>query len=55
MINTELAPAREKYNELMNNPDIIEGELQKGAAKAREYASPFLARLKDAVGIRPIK
>lgn len=55
MINTELEVAREKYNELMNNPDIIENELLKGAAKAREYATPFLAELKAAVGIRPIK
>lgn len=54
MINTELQVAREKYNELMNNPDIIEQELNKGAAKAREYATPFLAELKAAVGIRPI-
>ncbi len=55
MINTELEDAREKYNELMNNPDIIEKELQKGAVRAREYATPFLAKLKAAVGIRPIK
>ncbi|MEZ5472383.1 MAG: tryptophan--tRNA ligase [Marinicella sp.] len=54
MINTELQDAREKYNELINNPDIIENELQKGAVKARAYATPFLARLKEAVGIRPI-
>ncbi len=39
----------------MNNPDIIEAELQKGAVKAREYATPFLAKLKAAMGIRPIK
>lgn len=54
MINTELAEPREKYNELMANPVIIENELEKGAEKARSYATPFLARLKDAVGIRPI-
>ena len=55
MINTELKDAREKYLGLMDNPDIIEAELQKGAVKAREYATPFLAKLKAAVGIRPIK
>jgi tryptophanyl-tRNA synthetase len=54
MVNTELQEPREKYHELMANPDIIEQELQKGAVKAREYATPFLARLKEAVGIRPI-
>ncbi|VAW44163.1 Tryptophanyl-tRNA synthetase, partial [hydrothermal vent metagenome] len=55
MINTELKDSREKYESLINNPDIIEAELQKGAVKAREYATPFLAKLKAAVGIRPIK
>ncbi len=54
MINTELAEPREKYNELMANPAIIEKELEKGAEKARSFATPFLARLKEAVGIRPI-
>jgi len=55
MINTELQEPREKYHELMNNPDIIEQELHKGAVKARAYATPFLAKLKEAVGIRPIQ
>lgn len=55
MINTELSAPREKYNELMENPDIIEKELIKGAEKARAFATPLLAKLKEAVGIRPIK
>ncbi len=51
LINDELAPAREKYNQLLQSPDHIESVLLKGAEKAREYTVPFLAKLKDAVGI----
>ncbi len=54
LINKELAEPREKYNELIINPVIIERELKKGADKARSFAQPFLKRLKEAVGIRPI-
>jgi len=53
-LNTELQQPRQIYEELMANPAKIEYELQKGAAKARRYATDFLAQLKVAVGIRPI-
>jgi len=54
LINSELAEPRERYNELMLQPERIEKELQKGAIKAREFSAPFLAKLKKAVGIMPI-
>jgi tryptophanyl-tRNA synthetase len=54
MINAELAPARERYDELMASPALVEQILLEGAAKAREFASPFMAELRDAVGIRPL-
>lgn len=54
LINDELAPSREKYIELMNNPSVIENELRKGAEKARVYSIEFLSKLKKAVGIRKI-
>ena len=54
LINEELREPRERYNELMENPAYIEEVLQKGAAKAREYSTPFLAKLRQAVGIRPL-
>jgi tryptophanyl-tRNA synthetase len=53
-LNTELQQVRQNYEDLMANPAKIDEELQKGAAKARQSAKPFLAQLKDAVGIRPI-
>lgn len=54
LINAELAEPREKYNELILQPKLIEQELQKGADKAREFSVPFLQKLKQAVGIRKI-
>ncbi len=54
LINAELAEPRERYNELMLQPKLIEEELLKGAQKAREFSVPFLKKLKTAVGIRPV-
>lgn len=54
LVNDEIAPARERYEELMANGDFIEQELQKGAVKARDYASALLKKVRAAVGIAPI-
>ncbi|MDM3869813.1 tryptophan--tRNA ligase [Porticoccus sp. W117] len=54
LVNDELKDARERYNELLENPGYIEEELKKGAEKAREYSTPFLQKLREAVGIRPL-
>ena len=43
---------REKYFDLMANPGRIEEVLQAGAAKARKLATPFMAELREAVGLR---
>lgn len=50
-LNGILAEPREHYNELIANPAEVEKALQEGAEKARDYASPFIARLRKAVGI----
>jgi len=52
LINDELSEARERYQELIAEPGRIERELQRGAQKARAAAAPFLARIRDAIGIR---
>jgi len=52
LINAELAEPRERYQQLVSNPALIEEELQRGAVKARAFAAPFLAQIRDAVGIR---
>ena len=52
LINRELEPGRERYEALMAEPARIEEILQEGARKARQWATPFLARIREAVGIR---
>jgi len=54
LINEQIAPARVRYDELMNDPAFIEAELQKGAEKARGYAQSLLAKVRKSVGITPI-
>mgnify|MGYP002526977981 FL=1 len=41
---------RENFNQLMDNTDIIEKELQKGAKKARVIASEVLQRVRSNIG-----
>lgn len=54
LINQELGEARERYEALMAEPGHIEEALREGAEKARAFATPFLARIRDAVGIRKL-
>jgi tryptophanyl-tRNA synthetase len=51
-IDREVAPMREKYQALMADPAKIEAILQAGADKARQAATPFMAELRKAVGLR---
>ena len=53
-INTEIAPARAEYERLIANPREIEEVLRQGAEKARAVSRPFLAEVRDRVGIRPL-
>ncbi len=53
-INEEIAPARERYQALLQAPEHIEEQLQEGAKKAREIATPFIQQLREAVGIAKI-
>jgi len=54
-IDREIAPMREAYLALMNNPAKIETLLLAGAAKARQIATPFMGRLRQAVGLRDLR
>ncbi len=54
LINNELVQSRERYEALMAEPARIEETLLEGAGKARAWATPFLARIRDAVGIRTL-
>ena len=53
-IDRELAPMREKYDHLVAHPEELEAVLQAGAAKARSRATPLMAQLREAVGLRSL-
>jgi tryptophanyl-tRNA synthetase len=55
LIDAELAPARERYLELMENPEYIEEELRKGAERARRVAAETMDKVRAAVGIGAIR
>ncbi|GAC1599236.1 MAG: tryptophan--tRNA ligase [Ramlibacter sp.] len=51
-IDREIGPMRERYQWLIDNPEQLERILQAGAQKARARATPFMAQLRQAVGLR---
>ena len=54
-IDREVAPLRERYETLIARPDVIEQQLRDGAQRLRAtYATPLLARLREAVGLRDL-
>jgi len=53
-IDAEIAPMREHYQALINNPAQVEAVLLQGAAKARDLAQPLIQELRHAVGLRAL-
>ena len=54
-IDAEIAPMRERYEALIARPADIESILRDGARRLREkYATPFLAELRETVGLRDL-
>jgi len=53
-IDGEIAPLRERYESLVNDPAQIERILLAGAEKARALSRPFTAALRQAVGLRDL-
>ena len=51
-INDHIGPTREAYDRLIADPSIVEAELQKGAQRAREVATPYMDKIRSAIGIR---
>ena len=51
LLEAHIAPMREHYEALMGRPDDIEDILLDGARRARLLATPFLAELRQAVGL----
>lgn len=52
LIDEQLAPMRDQYQDLIAAPDRIEEILQAGAAKARKRSAPLMERVREAVGLR---
>jgi len=55
LLDGELGEARERYHALIEKPAELEDVLLAGAAKARKVATPFLAQLREAVGLRSFR
>ncbi len=53
-IDQDIAPMREHYKSLINDPASIEQILQAGADKARALATPLMRELRAAVGLRKL-
>jgi tryptophanyl-tRNA synthetase len=53
-IDQEITPMRARYQHLMEHPQEVEAMLLQGAIKARAVATPFMARLRQAVGLRSL-
>ena len=53
-IDREVAPMREQYQSLINNPTQLDKILLAGADKARQLATPFMRELRHAVGLRAL-
>jgi hypothetical protein len=51
-LTAKIAPMREQYQAMVGNPARVEAILLAGAAKARELSRPFMAELRQAVGLR---
>ncbi len=51
-IDREIGPMRARYEHLIGHPQEVEALLLQGAVKARAVATPFMACLRQAVGLR---
>jgi len=51
LINEAFAPARERHEQLLKDPDYVRDVLRDGGRKAREVAEATMARVRDAAGI----
>ena len=54
-IDREIGPMRERYQHLIAHPQEVERLLLAGAEKARALATPFMAELRHAVGLRSLQ
>jgi len=53
-IDQDLAPARQRYQHYIDHPQEVEMLLLRGAERARAESKPFIAQLREAVGLRSL-
>lgn len=53
-IEKEIAPMRERYHNLMENPARVEEILAEGGVRARQFSKPYMEELRHAVGLRSL-
>jgi tryptophanyl-tRNA synthetase len=53
-IDAHLEQPRQEYQRLIAAPDHVESVLRDGAVKARATSQPYMAQIREAVGIRPL-
>ncbi len=51
LLETTFSDKRDRYNDLMDNPDELDKILEEGGKKARDIAVPILAKVRKAVGV----
>jgi tryptophanyl-tRNA synthetase len=51
VIDAELAPVRQRHDELLGNPDELRRQLDVGARRASEVSNRVLQRARDAIGV----
>ncbi len=52
LVDSTLSEAREKYNALIEQPEVVEQILKEGAEKARVHSHALMTEVRKAVGIR---
>ncbi len=55
LVDGELSAARERYQQLLDDPGYIEAVLKKGAERAREHSVALMQKVRAAVGIGALR
>jgi tryptophanyl-tRNA synthetase len=53
-VDAHLEKPRQEYQRLIAAPDHVEAVLRQGAERARAVARPFMAQIRETVGLRPL-
>ncbi len=54
-LEAEIGPHREKFEQLRNEPEVLDDILDSGAVKARVIAERTMRRVRSAIGIEPLR